>query len=173
MNEMTFGKVRIELITRNGELWARATHIGLALGYSNPGKKIHELYTRHADEFTDSMTAVVKLPDVNPQTGGAGQLRDVRVFSLRGAHLLAMFARTEVAKEFRRRVLDVLDVIHKGGEYAMRQYRDACEELKQSKEAASKCGKGLNRWKHIKRPMQARVERLHEQLQLALQVDPV
>jgi prophage antirepressor-like protein len=33
----------------------------------------------------------------------------VRIFSLRGAHLNAMFARTSVAKEFRRWVLDVLD----------------------------------------------------------------
>ncbi|WP_354666697.1 P22AR C-terminal domain-containing protein, partial [Escherichia coli] len=32
-----------------------------------------------------------------------------RVFSLRGAHLIAMFARTPVAKEFRRWVLDILD----------------------------------------------------------------
>lgn len=33
----------------------------------------------------------------------------MRVFSLRGAHLIAMFARTPVAKEFRRWVLDILD----------------------------------------------------------------
>ena len=33
----------------------------------------------------------------------------MRVFSLRGAHLLAMFARTPKAKEFRRWVLDILD----------------------------------------------------------------
>lgn len=35
--------------------------------------------------------------------------KKVRVFSLRGAHLIAMFARTPVAKEFRRWVLDILD----------------------------------------------------------------
>ena len=35
--------------------------------------------------------------------------KKVRVFSLRGAHLIAMFARTDVAKEFRRWVLDILD----------------------------------------------------------------
>lgn len=32
-----------------------------------------------------------------------------RIFSLRGAHLIAMFSRTALAKEFRRWVLDVLD----------------------------------------------------------------
>ncbi len=35
--------------------------------------------------------------------------QDSRVFSLRGAHLIAMFARTPKAKEFRRWVLDILD----------------------------------------------------------------
>ena len=33
----------------------------------------------------------------------------VRIFSLRGAHLIAMFARTKVAKDFRKWVLDILD----------------------------------------------------------------
>ncbi|OOC12774.1 hypothetical protein BM451_14785 [Dickeya dadantii] len=32
----------------------------------------------------------------------------IRIFSLRGAHPLAMFARTPVAKESRRWVLDIL-----------------------------------------------------------------
>ncbi|SFB19088.1 BRO family protein [Azotobacter beijerinckii] len=168
MDELTFGNCHIEMITRDGELWARGTQIGDALGYGNPGKKIHELYTRHADEFTDSMTAVVKLPDVNPQTGGAGQMREVRIFSLRGAHLLAMFARTKAAKEFRRWVLDILDALHKGGEYVMQQYRRARDELEQGQEAASECGKGLNRWKQIKEPLQARLEYWSERRQLCL-----
>ncbi|VFS25202.1 Uncharacterised protein [Enterobacter cancerogenus] len=36
-------------------------------------------------------------------------MQETRVFSLRGAHLIAMFARTPVAKEFRRWVLDIMD----------------------------------------------------------------
>lgn len=39
----------------------------------------------------------------------------VRIFSLRGCHLLAMFARTPVAKAFRRWVLDVLDALNAPG----------------------------------------------------------
>ena len=38
-----------------------------------------------------------------------GQKRKVRVFSLRGCHLLAMFSKTPVAKEFRRWVLDLIE----------------------------------------------------------------
>jgi hypothetical protein len=48
------------------------------------------------------MTALVEL-----DTKGGKQ--QVRIFSLRGCHLLAMFARTPVAKEFRKWVLDVID----------------------------------------------------------------
>lgn len=173
MRELTFSKCRIELITRDGELWARGNQIGLALGYAEPGKKIHELYTRHADEFSDSMTSIVRLPDLDPQTGDAGQMREVRIFSLRGAHLLAMFARTKAAKEFRRWVLDILDALHRGGEYVMQQYRQARAELEQGREIASECGKGLCRWKQIKQPLQARLEYWSERRQLALSLEAV
>ena len=48
------------------------------------------------------MTQVIELPT-------AGGKQQVRVFSLRGCHLLGMLARTKVAKEFRHWVLDVLE----------------------------------------------------------------
>lgn len=69
---------------------------------TNAIRQVQKLFQRHADEFTPGMTALVELA-----TAGGKQM--VRVFSLRGAHLLAMFARTQVAKEFRRWVLDILD----------------------------------------------------------------
>ncbi len=64
--------------------------------------RIRKLYQRHSDEFTDQMTALVEM-----QTPGGKQT--VRAFSLRGCHLLGIFARTPVAKEFRRWVLDVIE----------------------------------------------------------------
>ena len=55
------------------------------------------------------MTQVVEIVDV-PEMGTTGKLlTKVRIFSLRGCHLLAMFARTPVAKAFRRWVLDVIE----------------------------------------------------------------
>ena len=41
--------------------------------------------------------------------GNGNSKKAVRIFSLRGCHLLAMFAKTEVAKQFRKWVLDLLD----------------------------------------------------------------
>lgn len=103
--ELTFNDVQFDVIDRNNQPWVRGYQIGTALGYGeNADISIRKLYTRHADEFNDAMTAVVTLP-----TEGGPQ--DTRIFSLRGCHLLAMFARTPVAKAFRMWVLDVLDML--------------------------------------------------------------
>ena len=82
----------------------RGIQIGYALNYQNPRQAISKLYESNPDEFNDSMTALIKLST----DGGA---EETRVFSLSGCHLLAMFARTPVAKAFRKRVLDALDRI--------------------------------------------------------------
>ena len=99
---LSFREIQFDVVDRAGQPWLRSSQIAIALGY-NDESSITRIYARHADEFTDRMTWSVKLTD---QTG---QAREVRIFSLRGCHLLAMFARTPVAVEFRRWVLDVLD----------------------------------------------------------------
>lgn len=161
MKPLIFEGAEIELITRDSEVWARGTQIGYALGYINPRQKIHDIYRRNADEFTDTMTAVIDLPT-------QGGMQKVRVFSLRGAHLLAMFARTKKAKAFRRWVLDILDALHQGAEYVRRQ-RDAAEKaLEDRREQASEEGRGLASWRWEKQPLQMRVEYWRERQQLCL-----
>lgn len=98
---LTFQSTAFDVVVREGQPWIRLPQIGVALGYENP-YKVQQVYDRNKEEFTDRMTAVVKLDS-------AGGAQDTRLFSLRGAHLLAMFARTAKAAEFRRWVLDVLD----------------------------------------------------------------
>jgi prophage antirepressor-like protein len=99
---LSFQSFQFDVVTRDGQPWLRLPQIAGALGYRYSGKGLSTLFERIRQEFTDSMTAVVKLPT-------AGGLQDVRIFSLRGAHLLGMFARTARAAEFRRWVLDILD----------------------------------------------------------------
>ncbi|MBS4688608.1 hypothetical protein J4G63_15340 [Aeromonas sobria] len=101
MKSISFHDTQFTVIPHHGQPWLTAAQIGAALGYADD-KAIQRIYTRHSDEFTESMTGVVKL------TTPSGK-QDARVFSLRGAHLIAMFSRTALAKEFRRWVLDVLD----------------------------------------------------------------
>lgn len=82
--------------------WLTSSDLAKALEYSN-SRAVTMIYNKYADEFTSGMTQVLEV-----STSG-NYRKKVRVFSLRGAHLIAMFARTPVAKEFRRWVLDILD----------------------------------------------------------------
>lgn len=98
---LVFRDHQFSVITRDNKIWLSSADVASALNYADD-KSIHRIYSRHADEFTTGMVGVVKLTT-------PGGVQEVRIFSLRGAHLIAMFARTPVAKEFRRWVLDVLD----------------------------------------------------------------
>lgn len=117
---LTFEGVTLDVVHLDGEMWLRSPQIAEALGYSQENR-IADLYNRNASEFTDKMTRLVKLPT-------AGGEQTVRVFSLRGAHLLGMFARTERARDFRRWVLDVLD------HYVKQLPADAAETLTPSEQ---------------------------------------
>ena len=98
-NEFTFSPV-----IRDNQPWFRSSEIATVLGYAREDT-LSRLYDRNADEFSSDMTQVVEI-SVDRQFGAEGR---ARIFSLRGCHLLAMFARTPVAKAFRRWVLDVIE----------------------------------------------------------------
>ena len=102
MTTLTFQNTTLTVINQNNQTFLTASDLGKALDYSDADRSVRRLYTANADEFTAEMTALVEMPT-------AGGLQKVRIFSLRGAHLIAMFARTKTAKEFRKWVLDVLD----------------------------------------------------------------
>ena len=158
MNDLTFKDCSFDVIDRDGQVWIRGPQIGVALGYRNPRKKIAELYARHADEFTESMTRVVDVPT-------PGGIQNVRVFSLRGAHLLGMFARTERAKEFRRWVLDILDGIARSAQHAYQRLAVVERAVADMNASASEGGRRLafKRW-HSK-PLEAERDRLWHQVQ--------
>lgn len=105
MNSIRFHDTQFTVIPHHGQPWLTGAQIAQALGYAREDA-VSRIYTRNADEFTPNMTTTVKLTVVR-QTGSVEM--ENRIFSLRGAHLIAMFSRTALAKEFRRWVLDVLD----------------------------------------------------------------
>ena len=103
-NDFTFSP-----ITLDNQPWFKSSVIDSALVYKREDK-VTQIYQRNADEFTEGMTQLVEI-STEPQNevlGNFGTGR-ARIFSLRGCHLLAMFARTPVAKAFRRWVLDVIE----------------------------------------------------------------
>lgn len=104
--DLTFQNFTFNPIVENSQVWLTSTEIAQVLGYSRTDS-VSKLYSRNSDEFTDSMTMTVNMTF----NGINNSLRNklVRVYSLRGAHLIAMFASTPVAKEFRKWVLDILD----------------------------------------------------------------
>jgi len=104
-NELTFQQTAFHPVSHAGETWLTSSELAAALGYKK-SDAVTQIYSRYHDEFTEKMSTTLKMSVVR-KTGAVDI--PVRVFSLRGAHLVAMFASTPKAKEFRRWVLDVLD----------------------------------------------------------------
>lgn len=105
MHSLTFNDISFKPINKANQIWLTASQLAEALEYSDV-RSVTNIYNRKKDEFTSGMTEVINLvtseKSANLQTS-------TRIFSLRGCHLIAMFARTSVAKEFRQWVLDILD----------------------------------------------------------------
>ncbi|HCI7693033.1 TPA: BRO family protein [Klebsiella pneumoniae] len=105
INELTFHNVTFTPVNHANQIWLTSAELAKALGYKK-SDAVTQIYNRYQDEFTDSMSTTLKMRVVR-KTGAVDI--PVRVFSLRGCHLIAMFATTDKAKEFRRWVLDILD----------------------------------------------------------------
>ncbi|WP_299394157.1 BRO family protein [uncultured Desulfovibrio sp.] len=99
---LIFNGVPLSPITHQNSLWIRSAELARALGYADESS-VGRIYQRNADEFSADMTQLIEIPD------SVNLTVPTRIFSLRGCHLVAMFSRTKVAKDFRKWVLNVLD----------------------------------------------------------------
>ena len=102
-NQLTFQETTLTPVLQDNQTWLTSTDLANALGYKDISS-VTRIFNRNEDEFTACMTETVKLTVSN------NLQKSIRIFSLRGCHLIAMFARTKIAKEFRKWVLDILDV---------------------------------------------------------------
>lgn len=100
-SSLCFNEIQFDVIVRDGQPWVTSRQLAQALGYKDENS-VRKIYERNKDEFSSIMTATVNM------TVGITEVM-VRIFSMRGCHLLAMFARTPVAKAFRKWVLDVIE----------------------------------------------------------------
>ena len=98
-----FEGVTLDIVDRDGKPWVTTEQVAQALGMKD-AKGVHNIVTRHGDEFTPEMTRTAAMLT-------AGGRQQVRLFSARGCHMLGMLARTDRAKRFRKWALDVLDRI--------------------------------------------------------------
>ena len=122
--KIRFRDVELVAVEHNGQPWIRATDLARALGYAREDK-VSRIYTRHADEFTDTMTQVIEIV-VEPHFGGSGNLNGgrARIFSPRGCHLIAMLARTPIAKDFRKWLLNLIDALAQASDAEPRRWRE-------------------------------------------------
>ncbi len=87
-SELTFqDRTVVPFDNGDGKIWFTTDALADLLGYAN-ANKVSNIYNRHKDEFTDSMTTVTKVR----KDGINNSLREVemRIFSPRGAHLIGM-----------------------------------------------------------------------------------
>lgn len=101
-NSLVFHNTTIQSVNHNNQIWITSSELAKLLQYKS-ADSVTKIYNRNLDEFTRKMTETVKLTAPN------NLIQTVRIFSLRGAHLIAMLAKTEVAKEVRKWLLDLAD----------------------------------------------------------------
>lgn len=101
-NSLVFHNTTIQSVNHNNQIWITSSELAKLLQYKS-ADSVTKIYNRNFDEFTRKMTETVKLTAPN------NLIQTVRIFSLRGAHLIAMLAKTEVAKEVRKWLLDLAD----------------------------------------------------------------
>lgn len=151
----------------DGQIWFTSSELAKALNYKR-SDKVTQIYNRNSDEFTDSMTLTLKMGVKG--FGNGNSEKEVRLFSLRGCHLIAMFASTKVAKDFRKWVLDVLDnhvanePVYKIGDL-QRLSDEVDAEYAIGFSIASGGGKVMNNWKGEKAELEARKAAIQELMQ--------
>lgn len=163
MSDLTFDGKKLRVIQHKGQSWLTAADIAVALGYSR-SDKVSRIYQQHSAEFRPSMTDLVE----TPVSGFSGITAEVRIFSLRGAHLIGMFARTKKGAEFRSWVLDQLELQAAPQRSMMIAWFEAKAELDGQNKFASLCGKGLSDHKKLKPPLVTRLKQITEKIQPSL-----
>lgn len=151
----------------DGQIWVTSSELAKALNYKR-SDKVTQIYNRNADEFTDSMTLTLKMGVKG--FGNGNSEKEVRLFSLRGCHLIAMFSSTDVAKKFRKWVLDILDA-HVANEptYKLGDLQKISDRIDAEYALgfsyASQGGKEMYQWKVKKPRLEARKAAVLELMQ--------
>ena len=103
---LSFNDVNFSLVQQDGQIWLTATELAKALGYAKPDA-VTQVYERNQDEFDSSMTTTLNLSvadsvetlNLSVSKKSKNLTKTIRIFSLRGAHLIAMFSKTAIAKQ--------------------------------------------------------------------------
>ncbi|QOW45785.1 MULTISPECIES: BRO family protein [Acinetobacter] len=113
---LSFNDVNFTPVQQGGQIWLSASELAKALGYAK-SDAVGQVYERNQDEFNSSMTTTITVKsdesvetlNLSVSKKTKNLTKTIRIFSLRGCHLIAMFSKTVIAKQFRKWVLDILD----------------------------------------------------------------
>ncbi|MEF0163799.1 alpha/beta hydrolase, partial [Acinetobacter baumannii] len=79
---LSFNEVKFNPVPRqDGQIWLSSGELAQALGYKQENA-VSKIFNRNSDEFTENMTQIID----NPRLPNLG----MRIFSLRGCHLIAI-----------------------------------------------------------------------------------
>ena len=90
---VSFADQDLSIINHDGRPWLTAANLALALNFEDTSA-VTRIFQCHASEFTDEMTSTV---DLTVDRGAGHMRKQVRIFSPRGCHLVARFARAHHA----------------------------------------------------------------------------
>ena len=90
----------------DGKIWFTNKQLSELLGYKDESS-VTRIFNRNKDEFTDGMSQTVNLTVSNKNN--EMQNKGVRIFSVRGAHLVGILSKTDIAKALRRWLLDLAE----------------------------------------------------------------
>nr|WP_317199804.1 BRO family protein [uncultured Psychrobacter sp.] len=128
MNTLTFNGNTLTTINQDNQIWLTASDLATALGYK-AADSVTKVYNRNKEEFSENMSQTIETVKLTSSAKTKGLTVKTRIFSLRGCHLIAMFARTDIAKAFRVWVLDILDREVKTTSHQRTPLRQACDRL--------------------------------------------
>lgn len=100
-----FGIDPDQIIEKEGRFWMTAEQLGTALGYTHPSKAIRNLYNRNKEEL-QPYTGSLKLRS-------PGGEQETLVFNTDGQWIIAIMAKTQTARKFRRFVVSMLKALER------------------------------------------------------------
>ena len=117
---MTTELSNIAYIEKDGQILFSAEEIGRQLGYSNPKQSVANLFNRNYQELL-IYSVEIKLISTD------GKAYNKRHFTEEGVYILSMLANTEQARDFRRRVAELLKTLRQAKikEIENKAYADA------------------------------------------------
>lgn len=103
---LSFNDVNFSPVQHDNQIWLTASELAKALGYTK-SDAVTQIYERNKDEFNSKMTLTLNLSVKG--FGSGNSKKEVRIFNTRGCHAIGFFAKTKIAAQFRKWVLDILD----------------------------------------------------------------